>query len=297
MALIQSLYVPQTDNMNKKRIQQIVDYYDHCEGDFRYNWHLDECLAMHIGYWDKETDTLPQALIRQNEIMATRVNISKYDKVLDAGCGVGGSCVFLAKEYGCNVTGVTLSKKQATSAVDFTKIKNADKVTRYSVMDFNQTAFKPQIFDVVWALESYCYADDKEAFICEASRVLKKGGRLILTDAFETKKSYNLIERKVIDGWINRWAVNSLITKQEFRLHLDKNRFGNIKYWDITRNVAPSSRKLFFRSLLVWPAAKIAHLHGFRNRIQNENIIGAIYQYLAVQLHLGEYGMYYAEKL
>jgi len=61
-----------------------------------------------------------------------------------------------------------------------------------------------------------------------------------------------------------------------------------------TSNHLPGS--LFFRSLLALPAAKIAYWQGYRNRIQNENILGAINQYLTVRLELCEYGMYYAEK-
>ena len=51
------------------RIKQIAEYYDLCEVDYKYNWHLNECLALHIGYWDETTNNLPEALLRQNEIM------------------------------------------------------------------------------------------------------------------------------------------------------------------------------------------------------------------------------------
>jgi cyclopropane fatty-acyl-phospholipid synthase-like methyltransferase len=282
--------------MEKRRIQEIVDYYDYCECDFKYHWHLDDCKAMHIGFWDNQTANLRQALIRQNEIMALKANITSQDQVLDAGCGIGGSAVFLVKNYGCKVTGITLSKKQAESADSFAKLENVEQLTKFYVMDFNQTAFQDQTFDVVWVLESFCYADDKKAFIREVNRILKKNGRLILADAFETRRKYKLIERKAIDGWIKRWAVNSLITKQEFRRHLKNHGFGNIEYIDISKNVEPSSRKLFFRSLLALPAAKIAQWKGYRNRIQNENVLGAINQYLTVRLQLCEYGMFYAEK-
>ncbi len=42
--------------------QEIVDYYDQCKVDYQNNWHLDDCLALHIGYWDETTRSLPQAL-------------------------------------------------------------------------------------------------------------------------------------------------------------------------------------------------------------------------------------------
>ena len=69
------------------------------------------------------------------------------------------------------------------------------------------------------------------------------------------------------------------------------------KFENISRNVAPSSKRLFYRSLLALPVAKISELNGTRNKIQNDNIIGAIFQYLSLKLNLANYGIFYAEKL
>ncbi len=41
--------------------------------------------------------------------MAEKAGVSSGDRVLDAGCGVGGSVIWLAKNYGCKATGITLS--------------------------------------------------------------------------------------------------------------------------------------------------------------------------------------------
>jgi ubiquinone/menaquinone biosynthesis C-methylase UbiE len=59
----------------------------------------------------------------------------------------------------------------------------ADKVL-FHVMDYTQTNFADESFDVVWACESMSSASDKKAFIAEAYRLLKKGGRLIVIDFF-----------------------------------------------------------------------------------------------------------------
>lgn len=278
------------------RNNQIIEYYDFCEDDYKYNWHLEECMAIHIGYWDDTTFSLRQALIKQNELMAQKAEIKQKDKILDAGCGVGGSSIFLAQTFGCNVTGITLSKKQAISAVNYAKIHDVAALTQFHVMDFNNTAFRDSSFDVVWALESSCYADDKEKFIKESYRLLKKGGRLIVADAFETKKRYSIVERAVINNWINRWAVNSLGRLGSFKDRLTSVGFGHINFEDITPNVQPSSRRLFQRSLCYWPFAKIARMKGTRNKVQNDNVTGAIFQYMFMKLKLGKYGIFYAVK-
>ncbi len=276
--------------------KKIVEYYDSCEIDYRTNWHLDKCLAMHIGYWDKTTKTLPEALIRQNEIMLKKAKISQTDFVLDAGCGVGGSSIFIAKQSGCDVIGITISNKQAKSATQFSKERGVQNQSEFQVMDYSNTGFADATFDVVWALESSCYAENKKLFIEEAYRILKKGGRLVVADGFEIKENYTSFERKIFDLWIQRWAVQSLESLRLFNEHLSKTGFKNIAYEDITENVTPSSRRLFYLSIITWPFAKILQLLGKRTKIQNDNLNGAFYQYLVLKLKLGSYGMFYAEK-
>ncbi|HBC57016.1 MAG TPA: hypothetical protein DCZ03_07620, partial [Gammaproteobacteria bacterium] len=82
---------------------EIVDYYDNCEMDYKVLWRLDRCLAMHYGYWDETTERVSEALIRENQILAERAKITESDIVLDAGCGVGGSAIWLANEIGSTV--------------------------------------------------------------------------------------------------------------------------------------------------------------------------------------------------
>ncbi len=279
------------------RIKQIVEYYDQCEVDYKYNWHLDDCLALHIGYWDDTTNCLSEALLRQNEIMKEKGKITAGDMVLDAGCGIGGSSIYLAKNCGCKVMGITLSKKQADSAAILSKTHRVDHLIKFQVMDFSNPAFANETFDVIWALESSCYAESKQVFIYEAYRLLKNKGRLILTDGFESKQSFSILERMLLNNWINRWAVKSLESIENFKSFLHDAGFVNIEFENISRNVAPSSKRLFYRSLLALPVAKISELNGVRNKIQNDNIIGAIFQYLSLKLSLANYGIFYAEKL
>jgi tocopherol O-methyltransferase len=83
-------------------------------------------LAMHYGFWDKETSNHAEALINMNRALATRAEVRPGDHVLDAGCGIGGSAIWLARDFGVRVVGITL----VPSEVEHGWVKRV--TTRYS---------------------------------------------------------------------------------------------------------------------------------------------------------------------
>ena len=275
---------------------QVVHYYESCEEDYRLLWDLDRSMAMHAGYWDETTRSLPDALMRENEILAQKVQIKEKDHVLDAGCGMGGSCFYLAQKYGCRVTGITLSQKQVKRAKEHAKKLNLQDKTQFHVMDYCNTTLPENSFDVVWGLESVCHAGDKAQFIREAYRLLKDKGRLIIADGFTMKRSYSQFEQRLMKKWLNGWGVNTLETVEDFQLHLKKIGFSNIAYQDITSHVLPSSRRLFFYSLPAYPLSRMGEIIGKRSKIQTNNILSAFYQYRTLRRGLWKYGIFYAEK-
>lgn len=181
--------------------QRIIEYYDSCEIDYKKFWDLNKGLAIHYGYWDETTKTFRQSLQRFNEILSEKAEIKKSDKILDAGCGVGGGSIFLAKKFGCRVTGITICKKQVKAAKINAENNNVADLVDFYEMDYMNTKFDDFSFDVVWALESVCYSD-KKRFIKEAFRILKKGGRLIIADGFASKSNYNNKESFLMRKWL-----------------------------------------------------------------------------------------------
>lgn len=275
----------------------IVDYYDLCESDYRMFWDLDRSLAMHAGFWDETTKSLHEALRRENEVLAECVHISSRDEVLDAGCGVGGSSIFLAKQYGCRVTGITLSSKQVETARSHAAKHGVASKATFHVQDFCQTQFPKESFDVVWAVESICHANDKAEFVKEAYRLLKKGGRLIVADGFATEK-YLAEEEETsqMEKWLKRWGINTLETVKNFEAHLQTSFFENISFRDMTKHVLPSSRRLYCVSFPAFVFSKLGEKLGMRKKIQTDNIQGAYYQYKTLKQGLWNYGIFYARK-
>src|SRR5262245_14256300 len=96
--------------------RRIVEYYSSTENAYRDSWDLDKRLSIHYGYWDETVCSFPESLLRMNEVMIAAAGVTAADKVLDAGCGVGGSSIFIASTLGGRVTGITLSERQEQHA-------------------------------------------------------------------------------------------------------------------------------------------------------------------------------------
>src|SRR4030042_4355256 len=156
----------------------IIDYFDTCEIHYRRLWDLQNSMAMHYGYWDETTKNFPDALKNENILLAQLIQVQRDDIILDAGSGVGGSAIFLAKEFGCKVIGVTLSEKQVATSRLNAKKHNIAHLVEFHQKDYLDTGFPDGYFSVVWAVESICYCADKKDFLSESSRLLQKNGRI-----------------------------------------------------------------------------------------------------------------------
>lgn len=271
--------------------QKIIDYYRDTENAYKDSWDLNNSLAIHYGYWDEKVNSFPQSLMRMNEVMMEAAGIKPTDRVLDAGCGVGGSSIFLASVLGCKVTGITLSEKQVKQAEEFARKKGVDLLVDFKVMNYSATNFPDSSFDVIWGCESICYAHDKEKFIKEAFRLLKPGGRLVVADGFVSAFENN--DNSIIRQWLDGWQVNYLESPQRFDIFMKQMGFQDISYRDISKETAHSSRRLykyyFLGSLyLFW---KKINFSKPPTEMQKKNIKACKFQYKGMKKGLWQYGL------
>ena len=279
----------------KSNNEQIIKYYDSCEIDFKLLWHLNKNYAFHYGYWDEKVKNFDQALLRTNEIIIEIAKIKKTDKVLDAGCGIGGTSIFIARKIGCKVEGITICQNQVDKAKKLAKKLNVSSLVNFSNQDYMNTKFKSNSFDVIFALESACHSD-KEKFLREAYRLLKKGGRLVVADFFNSKSNFSDKEKKLMNKWLNGWAVDSLETPLFFKTKSKNIGFKNIKYEKINDNIMNSSKRMYLASFPGFIVTYICNFLGIRNKSQTKNVTAAYSQYKALKENLWEYGIFYAEK-
>ncbi|CAB9519094.1 hydroxy-16-methoxy-2,3-dihydrotabersonine N-methyltransferase [Seminavis robusta] len=102
-------------------------------------------------------------------------------KVLDVGCGFGGTSRYLAKQLGpkCSVTGITLSPKQVERGTELAQEQGVPNA-KFQVTNALDMTFEDNTFDIVWACESGEHMPDKELYINEMMRVLKPGGKFVM---------------------------------------------------------------------------------------------------------------------
>src|SRR5437762_3361536 len=125
--------------------------------------------------------------------------------------------------------------------------------------DYAEIKDGEKVLDVVWAIESVCYANDKGIFLKEANRILKPGGRLIIADFFETNNLRSQ-DAALVTKWANGWAINSFATAEDFDLKLKANGFENIKWFEATEAIMPSAKKLYRSYFLGSLGAKLYQL-------------------------------------
>jgi cyclopropane fatty-acyl-phospholipid synthase-like methyltransferase len=262
--------------------EAIVGYYNETWLDYRMLWLNPDNLAVHFGYTDAGTRSHADALKNMNRVLADRVQIQPGERVLDAGCGVGGSSLWLAKERGAEVLGITLAPVQVAKARRYaTRRRLADRV-HFEVADFTATPFPEASFDVVWAVESLCHAPCKAAFYQEATRLLRPGGRVVVADFVRAARPLDATGERLLHEWLTGWAVPDIDTPGEHTEHLAAAGFVETRLDDVTVHTRPSLRRLYRMAYWTYPLAVLGHVKGIRSDVQHGNVVASIRQYQAL---------------
>lgn len=274
----------------------IARYYDLSEVHYRLFWNLEQSRSLHYGYWDSTTKNFHEALLNINKVLSNYAGITKDSKVLDAGCGIGGSSIWMAKNIGCKVMGISLTAKQVAQANQIATNEGMQHLANFEVQDYTATTYPDASFDVIWGIESICHAPDKKDFIKEAYRLLKPGGRLIVADFY---KQENLTGKDAdqIQRWANGWAIDDYATKESFRDHLNETGFSITRFEDATKAIVPSAKRLYRSYFLGWLPAKMYRvLHPNATSFGKNNVDTAYLQYVTLKRGLWQYMIILAEK-
>lgn len=218
---------------------------------YRVFWH-GRTGAVHYGLRGPTTRGSRDELENTNHVLADAACVRSGDRVLDAGCGVGGSSIWIARHRDAQVVGITLSERQLLEARRRAIARRVAHQTRFLLADYCDTGFPDASFDVVWALESSCYAGDRRRFVREARRLLDVGGRIVIGDGFRRREVASTAERTEYERFLRGLVLPELQHIDACVAVLHEAGFVDIVVRDVTDAARPSSRRM-------WRACVPAH--------------------------------------
>ncbi|MEM7770591.1 MAG: methyltransferase domain-containing protein [Cyanobacteria bacterium P01_A01_bin.37] len=249
--------------------QQIQEFYDASSGLWEQVWGE----HMHHGYYGQD-GKIPknryQAQVDLIEELLAWGNVTPAHNILDVGCGIGGTTLYLAEKFNAMATGITLSPVQANRARE--RATACNRSAHFEVADALAMPFEDASFDLVWSLESGEHMPDKAQFMNECCRVLKPGGRFVMavwchrpTDV----SSGGLLtddEQKHLEKIYQVYCLPYVISLPNFAAIAHDLPFQNIETADWTTAVSPFWSEVIASAIS--PAAVIGLIKAGRKTIQ-----------------------------
>ncbi len=146
-------------------------------------------------------------------------------RLLDVGCGIGGSARILARDYGFDVLGISISPGQIERARQLTPTGLS---CRFAVMDALDLQLEPDSFDAVWSVEAGPHMPDKQRYADELLRVLAPGGHLVVADWNLRDAAAGPLDRRerwVLRQLLDQWAHPEFASIPSFRRNLEQSRW------------------------------------------------------------------------
>jgi cyclopropane fatty-acyl-phospholipid synthase-like methyltransferase len=200
-----------------KTAEQVAAYYDANTRRFLHFGGSGKTAAIHRQIWAPGVETAEQAFGYLNQLVADAVrpalHLQKPARLLDLGCGVGGTATWLVERMGISVVGVTNSVVQQKHAAERSRNLGLEERCQFLLADFMDLP-DAGAFNAANAIESFVHTPDAERFFIQVNQQLLGGGRLVICDDF-------LAEHETIpDGaaatWLIRfqrdWHINTLVT-------------------------------------------------------------------------------------
>ena len=164
-------------NSKTRSAKNIQEHYD-LSNDF-FELFLDDTMMYSSAVFEKSDESLFDAQKRKIDLLAKKLNLKKGSKVLEIGSGWGAMAMHLVKEYGCEVTTLTLSKEQKKLCEGRFKEHNIEKSIDVILKDYRDMEGE---FDAVIAVEMFEAVGREyfDIFFKKCESLLKPSGILVM---------------------------------------------------------------------------------------------------------------------
>ena len=217
-------------------LRQVRKYYDHNTGRFLKWGKGERTFNLHGALWHPEVRSLAEAMHYSDELVAREIERCPYpvNRVLDLGCGVGGSIFYLVRRLSRVrfFTGISLSPLQINSARQ--RIPEAQK-NRIHFEEGSFLRLPTDRFeaDFSYSIEAFTHCPDPDIFFTVQASLLPPGGRLaIIDDCLSDEIGLTSRQMQLLGRYRRNWllpgmrgltALKTLAEEKGFRLIKDQN--------------------------------------------------------------------------
>lgn len=191
---------------------------------------LDSSMTYSSAYFQKEGMTLEQAQEAKYERLCRQLNIQAKDHVLEIGSGWGGNAIYMARNYGCRVTTLTISQEQFNLAQEKIKAEGlSDKIT-ILLQDYRTMT---GVFDKIVSIEMIEAVGHEflQGYFKKCNQLLKKNGLLAIQAITCPDSRYNSLRNGV--DWIQKHIFPGSLLPSVGAMNKAVNKAGDLTLVDL----------------------------------------------------------------
>ncbi len=270
-------------------------YYDENTSLFlKFSGHR-QAQNIHRSLWMNDTKSLEDALNTSNALIKAEIEAvaPTNARIADLGCGVGASLFYIHPrlQNPAPALGLTLSPVQARLAQESAKQLGLQDHIRFAEGDFTSVPLSSESLDAIYSVEAVCHTIDPEKYFQEASRLLRKGGRLIIVDDYRAARPFDKHEQKWFDAFIEGWYVPGVRTVEQTTHFASKYHLRLIKNDELTSHLRLRNLPDFLASALLFLGERLPIKHAIV-----PSMLGSMALQQCLYMKVVEYRMLVIEK-
>lgn len=208
---------------------KVAEYYDRNTGKFLRNRKNQYRGAIHRKLYPPGVKSSHEAEFYTNQLLLEIIKKEKSNRILDLGCGVGGTIRYLGERFTADYKGITISPVQVDMAVCFN--------TAVELADFQDTVWfeNSGSFDAIYALESLQHNPDHDKLARNLRLISRTGSTFIVIDDFlisPDKLSEKTEKLKI--KFMKHWHACGFTDVENFISIFEKNGFQLLEKQDLT---------------------------------------------------------------
>ena len=172
--------------------------------------------------------------------LGKRMPISKNQKIIDIGCGLGGPARYYAKEFKCFITGIDITPSFIEIGNEFNRLTSMSDNVELLVGNGEVLDFDNETFDGAYSQHVTMNISNREKFFSEAFRVLKKDSFFAFTEHGLGPEGNPIFPLP----WANSLEMSFLLPPQKTILILKDIGFSDIKIIETAEKYISGYEKL-----------------------------------------------------